>query len=136
MNDDGPVKGVIVEAGLQAFHAQRVTVLAEVALLGAEQTDAGGVAFVAVGEQRGHVFTAVAAMGDQFVKQQLAPFKVEDPQALFGRGQGVIDHRQSLGGGDTLGTAALSGTNGQGNHFGVGAGCCFDQRVFKRIGVG
>ncbi|MNP42887.1 hypothetical protein D3C76_1366780 [compost metagenome] len=92
MNDDCPVEGVIVEARLQAFHAQRITVLADITLLGTVQAQAGGETFVLVGELGRHVFAAVTAMGNQFVEQQLAFFQVEHPQALFGRRQGIIDH--------------------------------------------
>ncbi|MNY56954.1 hypothetical protein D3C86_1930890 [compost metagenome] len=61
-------------------------------MLGPEQAQAGGEAFVLIGELGGHVFAAVAAMGDELLEQQFALFQIEHPQALFGRRQGVIDH--------------------------------------------
>ncbi|MNT96734.1 hypothetical protein D3C72_2389010 [compost metagenome] len=55
--------------------------------MGTVQAKAGGEAFILVGKLGGHVFAAVAAMGDEFVEEQLAFFQIEHPQALFGRGQ-------------------------------------------------
>ena len=50
MHDDGARTRVIVEAGIESIHAQRIAVAALVGLGGAEQAQAGGVAAVLVGE--------------------------------------------------------------------------------------
>lgn len=136
VNDNRPFEGVVVKTRLQTFHAQGITVLPDIAGLGAVQTQAGGIAGILIGELVGHVLATVATVGDQFMEQQFALFKVENPKTLYGRGQGIIDHCESLRRGRALGSAALGGANGQGNDFGVGIGGRFDQGSFKRIGVG
>ena len=68
---------VVVEAGIEPVHAQRIAVVAVVGFRGAVQAQAGGVAAVAVGEAAREVVAAALAVGDVFALQQPAAGEVE-----------------------------------------------------------
>jgi len=70
VNNDRSLERFVIEPRLQAFHAQGIPVLADVARLGPIQTQAGGKAFILVGELDRHVLAAVATVGDQFPWEQ------------------------------------------------------------------
>ena len=70
MNDDGTIASLIIDALFKTVQPQRVTVLANIAFLRAEQADAGLVAALDIGEGLGVVVARAFAVRDQILKQK------------------------------------------------------------------
>ncbi|MNE36034.1 hypothetical protein D3C80_1298280 [compost metagenome] len=70
MDDDGTFAGTVVHPRLESVQTQRVTVLAAVALRGAEQAQARLIAALGVGKARGEILAGMAPVGDQIAQQQ------------------------------------------------------------------
>src|SRR5690606_9297572 len=81
MNDDGPFAGTVIDAGFHAIHAQRVAVLAAVALGRTKQADTRLMAAHHIGKARGLVVAGFLPMGDKILEQQSPALKVEDPES-------------------------------------------------------
>src|SRR5690606_28463338 len=79
MNNDRPLSSQVIDARLQAIHAQGIAVLAEVAFLGAEQADARMMAALDIGEVARQVIARALAVGDQILQHQRPGKKIEDP---------------------------------------------------------
>ena len=112
MNHDGPVTGTVIDARLQAIHAQRVTVGALIAFLGTEQAQAGLMTAFGVGELGGEIFTGLLPVGDQVAQYQGLFTQVENPQASGRRGLRVVDDGQVPGLTGAIVDGALHGTQG------------------------
>ena len=97
---DRALAGVVVEAGLESVQAQRRAVLAQVALAGAEDSQARHAAPVAVGEPLGGVLAAAAAVRHALGVAHAARRDVEDEEPRLGRGARVVDHGQDVGAAD------------------------------------
>jgi len=70
VNHQGTVARLIIEARLQAVHAQRIAMGAQVTFLGTEQAQAGLVAAFTIGELGGEVFPGLRTVGHQVAQHQ------------------------------------------------------------------
>src|SRR3990167_4539375 len=95
VDNDGALAGQIVEARLQAIHAQGIAVFAPVALRGAEQPKTGLVTAQGIGEAIGEVFPRLPAVGDEVTQQQTLALQIENPQTALGGRLRIVDHRQT-----------------------------------------
>src|SRR5690606_40277093 len=83
MDDNRALAGAVVYPGFEPVHAQRIAVLAAVALGRAKQADARLVAADHVGKARGLVVTGFLPVGDEILEQQSPALKVENPESPF-----------------------------------------------------